>query len=244
MTDEIDDELLARLRAGDPAASLPPADPHRIARLLEDTMADRTDTDRTDTERADTERDLERTGTAGAGPLPTEHRADALRRRGPLTWVVAAVAVLLIAGGAVFALVRAGGSGGSGDTPVAGPAGSPTTTATTTELTAPAARGTARCLPPNARTLRGQDVALDATATEVTGREVTLVPNRFYAGDRSDVVVVRAAPAELSALVGGVRFQRGERYLVSATDGEVSVCGLSAPWSQPLADLYAEAFGS
>ena len=58
------------------------------------------------------------------------------------------------------------------------------------------------------------------------------------------MVVVRAAPAELSALVGAVRFRRGERYLVSATDGEVSVCGLSAPWSQPLADLYAEAFGS
>lgn len=232
MTDETDDELLARLRAGDPAASLPPADPHRIARLLEDTMADPTDTE------------LARTGTTGAGHVPTEDRSDGLRRRGPLTWLVAAVAVLLIAGGAVFALVRAGGSGGSGDTPVAGPAGSPTTTGTTTELTAPATRGTARCLPPNATTLRGQDVALDATATEVTDRVVTLVPHRFYAGERSDVVVVRAAPAELSALVGAVRFRRGERYLVSATDGEVSVCGLSAPWSQPLADLYAEAFGS
>jgi hypothetical protein len=238
MTDETDDGLLARLRAGDPAASLPPADPHRVARLLEDTMAEGTDTGPTDTSGTDT------VGTGTTGPVRTESRSDGLRRRGPLTWLVAAVAVLLIAGGAVFALVRAGGSGGAGDTPVAGSTGSPTTTATTTELTAPPARGTARCLPPNARTLRGQEVALDATATEVTDREVTLVPNRFYAGDRSDVVVVRAAPAELSALVGAVSFRRGERYLVSASDGEVSVCGLSAPWSQPLADLYAEAFGS
>jgi hypothetical protein len=237
MTDETDaadvtdDELRARLRAGDPAASLPPADPHRVARLLEDTMAERSET-RTET------------GTGGAGPVVTERRADDLRRRGPLTWLVAAVAVLLIAGGAVFALVRAGGSGGAGDTPVAGPAGPPSTTATTTELTAPAARGAARCLPPNARTLRGQDLALDATAADVTDRTVTLVPRRFYAGTPTEEVIVRAAPAQLSALVGAVRFREGERYLVSASEGEVSVCGLSAPWSQPLADLYAEAFGS
>ena len=217
-TDVTDDELRARLRAGDPAASLPPADPHRVARLLEDTMAERTETG---TETG--------TGTGGAGPVVTARRTGDLRRRGPLTWLVAAVAVLLIAGGAVFALVRAGGGGGAGDTPVAGPAGSPSTTATTTELTAPAARGAARCLPPNARTLRGQDLALDATAADVTDRAVTLVPRRFYAGTPTDEVIVRAAPAQLSALVGAVRFREGERYLVSASEGEVSVCGLAPP---------------
>jgi hypothetical protein len=73
---------------------------------------------------------------------------------------------------------------------------------------------------------------------------VTLVPRRFYAGTPTDEVIVRAAPAQLSALVGAVRFREGERYLVTASAGEVSVCGLSAPWSRPLADLYAEAFGS
>ena len=40
-----DDELLARLRAADPAASLPPADPDRVARLLEDTMSHDTELD-------------------------------------------------------------------------------------------------------------------------------------------------------------------------------------------------------
>ena len=35
-----DDELQVRLRAADPAASLPPADPSRVARLLEDTMSE------------------------------------------------------------------------------------------------------------------------------------------------------------------------------------------------------------
>jgi len=33
-----DDSLLARLRAADPAASLPPADPEGVADLLEDVM--------------------------------------------------------------------------------------------------------------------------------------------------------------------------------------------------------------
>src|SRR6478736_8970575 len=69
MTD--DDELQARLLASDPAASLPPAAPHEVARLLEDVMA--------------TE-------------LTTESRETGTRNRGPLTWLVAAAAVLVIAG--------------------------------------------------------------------------------------------------------------------------------------------------
>ena len=36
---DADDELRGRLRASDPAASLPPADPTRVARLLEDVMS-------------------------------------------------------------------------------------------------------------------------------------------------------------------------------------------------------------
>ena len=39
-----DPELRDRLRAADPASSLPPADPTRVARLLEDTMSSATDT--------------------------------------------------------------------------------------------------------------------------------------------------------------------------------------------------------
>lgn len=37
-----DDDVTRRLRAADPAAALPPAGPERVARLLEDTMDDRT----------------------------------------------------------------------------------------------------------------------------------------------------------------------------------------------------------
>src|SRR5215218_2712059 len=79
MTDVHDDELRARLHASDPAGSLPPAAPHEVARLLEDVMA--------------TE-------------LTTENRETGTRNRGPLTWLVAAAAVVVIAGVA-FAGVRA-----------------------------------------------------------------------------------------------------------------------------------------
>ena len=48
----------------------------------------------------------------------------------------------------------------------------------------------------------------------------------------------------MRALIQAVKFEDGKRYLVSATDGEVSICGLSAPWSQRLAGLYAQAFTS
>src|SRR3954447_6635363 len=83
MTDRHDDAenaaLRARLRGADPAASLPPADPTRVARLLEDVMS--------------TE-------------LTTESRETGTRNRGPLTWLVAAAAVLVIVGVAPFALLR------------------------------------------------------------------------------------------------------------------------------------------
>lgn len=78
--DAHDDELLARLRHADPAASLRPADPTRVDRFLEDTMSQ--------TESG-----------------PTELRSTGTRGRSPLTWLVAAAAVLLIAAAGMFSLV-------------------------------------------------------------------------------------------------------------------------------------------
>ena len=70
MSDE-HDELRARLRAADPASSLPRPDPDRVARLLEDTMSH---------------------------PQTPESGADGTRQRSPLTWLAAAAAVVIIAG--------------------------------------------------------------------------------------------------------------------------------------------------
>ncbi|WP_028644733.1 hypothetical protein [Nocardioides sp. URHA0020] len=206
MTD--DDQLQARLQASDPAASLPPADPARVARLLEDVMA--------------TE-------------LTTENRETGTRNRGPLTWLLAAAAVLVIAG-VGFAGFRA-----ISDDPAVSP---PAATPTVTRLEVPPSAGAAKCMVPNAEVLATADTAFDGTVTSIVGDDVTLTPSHWYAGDETDTVVVTAPSEQMQQLVSGVRFQAGERYLVSASNGQVSLCGFSAAYGDDLAKVYAEAFES
>jgi hypothetical protein len=208
VTDEQRDPLEQRLRAADPAATLAPAHPDRVQRLLEDVMS--------------TE-------------LTTENRATGARHRGPLTWAVAAAAVVLIAGVALFGLLR------HDDTPAAPPTASGAQSVT--ELGAPTATAyAARCMVPSSRTLAQQTVAVEATVTTLADGVVTLTPSRWYAGRPTDLVRVQAPEQDLQALVGAVRFHEGGRYLVSASAGQVAVCGLSGPWSSRLAALYADAF--
>lgn len=206
---EPDALLRERLRAADPAASLPPADPERVARLLEDVMS--------------TE-------------LTTENRETGTRDRGPLTWLVAAAAVLIIAGVGLFGVLN------HDDDPAAPPTAA--RARTVTELTAPSAAAyAAKCMVPNADILAQQTVAFEGTVTAVTDAMVTLNVGRWYAGGPTELVRVQAPPADLSQLLGAVDFERGGRYLVSATDGRVTVCGLSAPYTSDLAALYDQAFG-
>lgn len=104
-----DDELRARLRAADPAASLVLADPDRVARLLEDTMSH------------DTEM------------LNPETRQSGTRGRSPLTWLVAAAAALVIGGVGIYTLT------GSPDDDTAPPLAQGGEQAVITQLRAPAA---------------------------------------------------------------------------------------------------------
>lgn len=208
MNDQDDDELRARLRASDPATSLPPADPTRVARLLEDVMS--------------TE-------------LTTENRETGTHGRSPLTWLVAAAAVLIIAGVATFGLL------GHDDDPAAPPTAADDKTVT--ELSAPgAAAYHARCMVPNADVVSRQTVAFDGTVTTLADGVVTLTPTHWYAGGETDLVRVQAPADVMRQLVGAVRFEDGGRYLVSATDGQVTVCGFSAPYSADLAAVYEQAF--
>jgi len=220
-----DDELLARLRAADPAASLPPADPSRVARLLEDAMSD----------------DLS-TESRAVESRATESRATGARGRGPLTWLVAAAAVLLIVGGGAFGVARLGlgtGTGGAGDDAAVRTDDRPTAT----RLRAPAAQAyTARCMIPSAETLAQQSVAFEGTVDEISEGLVSLMPTRWYHGKPSDTVLVESPAPQLTDLIGAARFEVGQRYLVSATGGVVTVCGHTAPYSAGLARLYAEAF--
>lgn len=237
--DQPDERLRALLRSADPAAALSQADPTRVARLLEDTMT------------GSTEPRL---------PETDESRADGTHGRSRLTWLVAAAAVVLIAAVATFGLTRADDSAPTaGDAPAA-PVPSDAASSDTpgspeapdsatpgaesiTRLDVPESPS-GRCLPPeaNPQILAGQDIAFDGIVEQVSRGLVTLRPTTFYAGDATDLVVVRAPSPEMLQLLVGVEFREGERYLVSATDAQVTLCGFSAPWTPALEDLYTDAF--
>jgi hypothetical protein len=214
MSDTHDDELLARMRAADPAASMPPADPGRTARLLEETMSHDVDTDLPDS-------DLANSDLSG-------------RRRSPLTWLVAAAAVLVIVGVGAFALFF------QEDSHQAPTATHPQPSVMTLQARPPVA---AKCAPVSATTLANQDTAFDGTVASIADGVVTLDVGHWYRGGDADQVSVQATPADLQALVQAADFQVGQRYLVSANRGFVTVCGLTASYSDDLAAMYAEAFG-
>lgn len=210
---EHDDELLARLRAADPASTLPPATPDRVARLLEETMSN---------------------------DVLTESRETGTRRRGPLTWLVAAAAVVVIAGAGLFFVLN------GNDDPVTAADPEPTAPASTegsvTELTAPGdTQG--RCMLPSAEAMAGNEVAFDGTVRSIEGDLVTLVPTEWYAGEPTDLVTVQAPGDAMRALLVAVKFEEGGRFLLTSADGEqLMVCGFSAPFSAGLASMYTEAF--
>jgi len=220
MNDDIRDaELLERLRSRDPAASLPPAEPAQMARLLEDAMSHDVDNHGTDESLADPGAD------PGADP----------RQRTPLTWLVAAAAVLVIAGVGAFALF------GSDGEPLAPTAKDPAPSVLELSAQPPTA---VRCAMVSAELLANQETAFDGTVTAISDGLVTLEVGHWYRGGDADQVTVDAPPTDLQALIQAADFRAGQRYLVAANDGFVTACGMTAPYTDELAALYAEAFGA
>jgi hypothetical protein len=195
-----DDELLARLKAADPADRAPEAAEHWLSELTEVTMNEH------------------------------EPTAPGARR---WSWLLAAAAAVLVAGVGGYALLDSDRS--------QRPQVARTQPTTVTTLGAPAT-AQAKCLVPNAETLSGADVAFAATVDSIEGDEVSLDVDTWYAGDRTDRVVVTAPSENMQALLGAVAFRPEGRYLVAANDGQVMVCGFSAVYSTALAAIYGEAF--
>ncbi|MCR6032291.1 hypothetical protein GGQ22_12700 [Nocardioides sp. zg-579] len=212
-----DPQLRERLRAADPAASLPPAEPDRVARLLEAAMST-------------TDHDTTGSGSHAGPEAPRT-------RRSPLTWIAAAAAVLVVGGVALTATM----GGDDEETPTAGGGGAEETPAVLT-LAAPAAQQS-RCMVPNAEVLAAQEVAFLGTVEELADDTVVLEVDEQYAGTEADEVRVESPPEQMQLLAGAVDFREGEQYLVSATDGRVTVCGFSGPATGELQTLYSQAFG-
>lgn len=219
MTDEHsfdeDPQLRALLAQSDPARSLPPADPHGLARLLEDTVSNDLDI-RTDLPQQTTD----------------------LRRRGPLAWLVAAAAVATIAGGG-YAAVSSMQDNGAVEQ--AGPSTSPVDDPVVVKLEAPATVP-AKCAVPTPELLATSEIAFAGTVTAIDGDVVTLTPTEMYAGKPADEIEVVGMHPDLRALAGQVEFVVGGTYLVSATDGLVSACGFSGEATPELQNLYELAF--
>lgn len=211
--DDADDALFARMSASDPVAGLPRADRGQVTRLLEDVLT--------------------RSHDAGPGAR-TESRETGARGRSPLTWLVTAAAVALIAAAGAFAVV---GRGGGDPAPPA--AQQP---ATVTRLTMQH-RSDARCMVPDAQVLGHAVVAVDAEVVSVSSGVATLDVSHWYAGEETGKVTVDQSSADRQDLTGAPVFEPGKRYLVAATsDRQVMVCGYSGRWSEHLAALYHRAF--
>ncbi|MCB9490839.1 MAG: hypothetical protein H6674_02080 [Dehalococcoidia bacterium] len=111
------------------------------------------------------------------------------------------------------------------------------------ELTAGGGDTMASCLAFDPNVLADMPVAFEGTAKNVEGERVTLEVDRWFTGGDADEVVL-VAPAGLEALIGGINFEEGEQYLISATDGQVNYCGYSGPATADLEAGFEQAFGS
>lgn len=101
----------------------------------------------------------------------------------------------------------------------------------------------AMCMRVEPETVATMQVAFDGTVTAVEGNQVTLDVNRWYAGgDTDQVTLTQVNPDQFVLLEGGVTLEDGQRYLVTAYDGQVNGCGFSAAWSQELQDIFDQAF--
>jgi len=87
--------------------------------------------------------------------------------------------------------------------------------------------------------------AFAGTVTAVEASTVTLDVDRWYTGDSDQPAeVVLAAGTDVPVALDGVDFVVGERYLVTTLNGEVLICGISAPATADLEALYGQWYGS
>ena len=98
------------------------------------------------------------------------------------------------------------------------------------------------CLPFEVGILAGMPMAFEGTATAVDGDRVTLTVDRWYTGgDAAEVTLT--GPAGLEALIGGITFETGRQYLITAESGNVNYCGYSGVATADMRAAFDQAFG-
>ena len=163
-------------------------------------------------------------------PMTTPEPAAGTRR----TWLLTAAAAVLVA-----ALGVGGWSALSGDDNRDQVAREKTVTT----LTVPKPDLAAMCMQLTPETVGQMQVAFDGTVSSIEGEEVTLDVTKWYVGgDTDQVKLVQNSPDAMIALEGDIVLEQGQRYLVTAHDGQINGCGFTALWSQELQDIFDQAF--
>ncbi len=168
---------------------------------------------------------LNDTPTGAAGPTPT-----APGRRWKLPAAIGGAAAAVAA--AAIGVATLGG-------------GNAAVTAEPLELSGGGGDIMASCLPFSVEILAEMPTAFEGTVTAVDGPTVTLEIDRWFAdgtGSAAESAVVNA-PEGMEALIGGIAFEPGSQYLISAdAEGNVSYCGYTAPSTDELRSSFEAAF--
>jgi hypothetical protein len=194
-----DDELLAYLKAADPAAPphAPQPDPHRL---------------------------VEAVMTTETKPQPVVIPA---RGRRPRLLVAAAAAAVIIGGGVTWAVTTGGGD-----------AASPTNPSSVSLAFAAPGTIVGKCAAPTADSLRGYPLAFEGTVTAKQGDRVDLRVDHWFRGGTAETVRLDndEQRSEAPAL------EIGQRYLVTAVDGTVPMCGGTSEATAESESLFRAAF--
>ncbi len=101
----------------------------------------------------------------------------------------------------------------------------------------------ASCLAFDVATLAGMSPALEGTVTAKDGERITLAVDRWFTGgDAEEVALI--GPHGLEALIGGIDFQVGKQYLITAESGQVNYCGYSGEATPEYRAAFEQAFGA
>ena len=175
----------------------------------------------------------------GTADQPSDSRRSDIRRWTLLAGVAAAAIAVLAVGAFAF-------TGGDEEPDVAAPA----TTVGVPDAAEPSvlelSSGTedmmASCIALDPTIISQSPVAFKGTVTMAENGVVQMTVDEAYAGVDEQVATL-SAPEGMEALIGGVAWEVGAQYLVSAWEGVVSYCGMTGPATPELQAMYDQAFG-
>jgi hypothetical protein len=100
----------------------------------------------------------------------------------------------------------------------------------------------AMCIALDPTILAQSQVAFKGTVTSADAGVVQLTVDDAYVGVDAQAVTL-SAPDGMQALIGGIEWEVGGQYLVTAWDGVVNYCGQTGPAEPELQAIFDEAFG-